>query len=295
MGKDVQEFLRWLAVQKDYSEHTLRAYATDLRMYEDFLAGRGTGVTRATVRDMRAFLSKLKVRGLSPSTLARRVAAVRSLYKFLHRQGLVEDNPMRVLRTPRLEQKLPGVLTVEEVERLLAAPDPTTWIGKRDCAILETLYGGGLRASELIALNDDDFDVERGLVRVRGKRKKERLAPLGTFAARAVRQYLRARDARNLPARDESATFVNANWGRRLTTRSIRRLMQHYLNVAGLDPKLGPHSLRHSFATHILSNGADLRSVQELLGHEHLSTTQIYTHLSPTHLKEVYERAHPRA
>jgi len=295
MNELIEQFLYYLARERRYSEHTLRAYRKDLGMYEEFLRGRGLSVLDAGPREVRGFLATLRVRGLARSSVARRVAAVRSFYRFMVRQGIIESNPTVALRTPRRERNLPLFLTVEEVERLLNAPDTSSWIGVRDRAVLDVLYGAGLRVGELVALNDDDIDLRAEILCVRGKGKKERLAPMGSCAAEALRHYLDVRGRGRFAHRKDNATFVNAREGRRLTARSVRRIVQRYLNEAGLDGRLSPHALRHSFATHMLNNGADLRSVQELLGHEHLSTTQIYTHLLPEDLKAVYQRAHPRA
>ncbi len=295
MGKLLDDFLHRLAVEKGYSTNTLRAYSTDLRMFARFLKDRGPGLTEATVQDVRAFMASLQARGLSRATLARRTAAVRSFHRYLVRQGVKRTNPMAALRSPRREQKLPSFLTVSEVERLLAVPDAGTWLGRRDLAILETLYGGGLRVGELVGLDHDDVDLSTGMLRVRGKGKKERVVPAGRCAVAAIRAYLSDGGDDAPPRRDPHALFVNARDGRRLTDRSVRRLMHRCAVLAGLNPDLSPHSLRHSFATHMLTNGADMRAVQELLGHENLSTTQLYTHLSHEHLKKTYEKAHPRA
>lgn len=295
MAGSVEDFLHRLAVEKQYSAHTLRAYRRDLGSLEDFLKGRNCDVTEATVRDVRAFLATLRIRGLARSTIARKVSAIRSLYKYLYREGLIEKNPMSALRTPRQEKKLPKFLTVAEIERLFDAPDTSTWMGARDRAMLETMYGGGLRVSELVGLNDEDVDTSAGIARVRGKGKKERLAPIGDIAAEEIRHYQELRAGVSLPQKSANALFINAVDGRRITTRSVRRVLRKWLLEAGLDADLSPHALRHSFATHLLQNGADLRSVQELLGHENLSTTQIYTHLTTENLKEIYDKAHPRA
>ncbi len=295
MDELIDQFLHRLAVEKGSSEHTLRAYATDLRMFAEFLAGRGRALGDADVRDVRGFLATLQIRGLARSTVARRTAAVRSFYKFLVREGIQKTNPTSALRSPRRERKLPSFLTVSEVTQLLEAPDGAGWTGLRDRAILETLYGAGLRVSELVGLDHEDVDLSSGLLRVRGKGKKERIVPAGRCAVAALRDYIAAAEAHAPRGRDAYAVFVNALDGGRLTARSVRRVMRKYLLRTGLNPDLSPHALRHSFATHMLSNGADLRAVQELLGHKNLSTTQIYTHLSHEHLKKTYEAAHPRA
>jgi len=295
MDELIDHFLHRMAVEKGASEHTLRAYATDLRMFAEFLAGRGRALTDADVRDVRGFLASLQIAGLARSTVARRTAAVRSFFKFLVRDGIQKTNPTSALRTPRRERKLPSFLTISEVTQLLEAPDVAGWTGLRDRAILETLYGAGLRVSELVGLDHEDVDLSSGLLRVRGKGKKERIVPAGRCAVAAIRDYLAAAEAHAPRGRDPYAVFVNARGGGRLTARSVRRVMRKYLLQTGLNPDLSPHALRHSFATHMLSNGADLRAVQELLGHKNLSTTQVYTHLSHEHLKKTYEAAHPRA
>ncbi len=295
MSALIDDFLHRLAVERGYSPNTLRAYAGDLCALEEFLEDRHRGMDEATVHDVRAFLATLRMRGLSRATIARRTAAVRSFHKFLARQGVLDANPMAALRSPRRERRLPIFLTVTEVERLLEQPDTATWIGLRDLAMIETLYGAGLRVSELVALDHDDLDLGAGLLRVQGKGKKERVAPAGRCAVSAIRTYLSAGGEDAPPRRDPHAVFVNAREGARLTTRSVNRRLRRYVLQAGLDPRVSPHSLRHSFATHMLTNGADLRAIQELLGHENLSTTQIYTHLSHEHLKQTYDAAHPRA
>jgi len=295
MDELIDHFLHRLAVEKGYSQNTLRAYATDLCSFAEFLEGRGRTLTDADVHDVRGFLATLQIKGLARSTVARRTAAVRSFYKFLVRDGVKKTNPVSALRSPRRERKLPRFLTVTEVELLLEAPDGTDWTGLRDRAILETLYGAGLRVGELVGLDHEDVDLAGGLLRVRGKGKKERIVPAGRCAVAAIRSYLQAAEKHAPPGRDAYAVFINARDGGRLTSRSVHRIMQKYLFKTGLNPELSPHALRHSFATHMLSNGADLRAVQELLGHKNLSTTQIYTHLSHEHLRETYRKAHPRA
>lgn len=291
----IDDFLHRLTVEKGYSENTVRAYARDLAELADFLEARGRPLTDATVQDVRAFLATQQMRGLARSTIARRSASIRSFYKFLTREGVLESNPMAALRSPRREEKLPVFMTVEEVEKLLDQPKTASWMGCRDAAILETLYGGGLRVSELVGLDYDDMDMSTGLVRVEGKGKKERIVPAGRCAVKAVRRYLDFTGDGAPPRHDSRALFVNATQGTRLSARSVRRIVDKHVAGAGLNPRITPHTLRHSFATHMVTNGADLRAVQELLGHENLSTTQIYTHLTHEHLKRVYETAHPRA
>jgi integrase/recombinase XerC len=242
--------------------------------------------------DLRAYLAELRRRNYSRATVARKIATLRSFYKYLARQGEVELNPVKVIRTPRQEKRLPKFLTPDDIERLLAAPKGDDPLTLRDRAMLEVLYSTGIRVSELVGMNLEDVDTMGESVRVRGKGKRERLAPLGSFALKALDQYLAARKAGSV--HDAAAVFVNRH-GQRLSTRSVRRKLSKYLAIAGLNPSVSPHTLRHSFATHMLERGADLRAVQELLGHRSLSTTQIYTHVAAARLKEVYEAAHPRA
>lgn len=291
----IDEFVHRMKVEKQYSDHTLRGYSADLNSFAEFMEGRGSDITQAGVRDLRAFLAVLRARGLARSTVARKLSAIRSLFKFMYRNGVISENPAASLRTPKQEQKLPEFLTVSEINTLMEAPDTTDWTGARDRAMLESLYGGGLRVSELVALDDEDVELPEGIARVEGKGKKERLVPLGGSAAEAIQTYINKRADVELNRKDPEALFLNAVDGRRITARSIRRILRKRLQEAGLDGSLSPHDLRHSFATHMLQNGADLRSVQELLGHENLSTTQIYTHLTTRDLKDIYDRAHPRS
>ena len=223
--------------------------------------------------------------------------AVRSLYKFLCREGILEINPVESIRTPKLDKKLPKFMTVNDTEALLNLPDLNTLSGIRDSAIMETLYSAGMRVSELVGIDVADVDFLNGVVKVKGKGKKERLSPIGNHALKAIQAYLDKRKLEmvsNKLCTDSKALFLN-NRGGRLTERSVARMLEKYVKKAGIYSKISPHTFRHSFATHLLDRGADLRSVQELLGHANLSTTQIYTHITTERLKEVYDKAHPRA
>jgi integrase/recombinase XerC len=244
---------------------------------------------------VRAYLTFLNEKQYSKATIARKLATLRSFYKFLVKRSQLGSNPVAAVRTPKQDKKLPRFLEYEEVKRLLETPPMNNWLGARDRAILETLYSTGIRVSELVALNMDDVDFLGEVVHVRGKGKKERISPIGSSALQVIQHYMEFRNkrAQSNSNFDSKVLFVNKH-GRRLSTRSVRRKMDKYLKMAGLDPAISPHTLRHSFATHMLNNGADLRSVQELLGHQSLSTTQVYTHLTTRKLKEVYENAHPR-
>ena len=291
----IDEFLHRLRVERLYSPHTLRSYSRDLLAFQDFLKSRRKKLLEAGVRDVRSFLAKLRTSGLARSTIARKVSTVRSLYRFLQQEGYCEKNPMASLRSPRQEEKLPRFFTQNEIERLMSTFNTSNWLQCRNRAMLEVLYGGGLRISELVGLDDGDLEPGSSVVVVGGKGKKERIVPVGSCALGTVKEYLKLRDANRKRTDNESALFVNARDGHRITDRSVRRVLRKSLLQAGLDPSRSPHDLRHSFATHMLQNGADLRTVQELLGHQNLSTTQIYTHLTTQNLKDIYNKAHPRA
>lgn len=292
-------FLDYLRIERNVSALTLKSYGEDLEalseylslLYEDRLPEPGS----ITTNDLRGYLSGLHDAGYAPTTISRRLASLRSFFRYGQREGWAKANPAKPLRNPRKQRKLPHFLTNDEIEQLLSAPPKDDPFGLRDRAILETMYSAGLRVSETVGLNDGDIDFAGGVLTVRGKGRRERLAPLGSFAQQAVRSWFKIRklDPRG-PQPPKSPVFTN-KFGRRLTTRSVARMLEKHLQLTGLDLRTTPHTLRHSFATHLLDRGADIRSVQELLGHKSLNTTQIYTHLSTANLKSVYERAHPRA
>jgi integrase/recombinase XerC len=299
MDEALAEFLRHLALERNASPHTVKSYREDLTQALDFfrtrLGQQSPAPDRLTIRLLRAYLAWLHEMGYAKTTVARRVSAVRSWCRFLRRQGVLTANPTDGLRGPRQDKKLPHFLSVEDVQRLLDSPPDDTPLGLRDRALLETLYSAGLRVSELTGLNVEDVDLTEGLATVRGKGRKERLALLGPPALAALHRWLDGRAAVvGALSRPAVALFLNKNGGR-LSSRSVGRLLEKYLKQTGLDPRTSPHTLRHSFATHLLDNGADIRSVQELLGHRSLSTTQIYTHVTTHRLQESYEKAHPRA
>ena len=252
----------------------------------------------ADVAAIRKFLERLAEQSYSPATMARKIATLRSFHRWLEKRGLITVNPMLMIRTPKQAKRLPKAINVEQVEKLLAAPNDNTLLGARDRAILETLYSTGIRVSELVGINRGDVDEQGQALIVMGKGKKERIVPLGSHALAAIRHYATILDrdlAQTGHGPDPQAPlFINKHGGR-LSTRSVRRKVSKYLTEAGLDPTISPHTLRHSFATHLLDNGADLRSVQELLGHQSLSTTQVYTHLTAQRMRDVYNDAHPRA
>ncbi|HEY4233216.1 MAG TPA: tyrosine recombinase XerC [Lacipirellulaceae bacterium] len=298
MRKQVGRFLQYLRVERGASPHTLKSYREDLMALAEYLAGEdGSAPEPAgiTIGELRGFVSALHEAGYAKASIARRMASVRSFFRFGQREGWVKTNPAKPLRNPRKSQKLPHFLTTDEVGKLLTAPPGDEPQEVRDRAILETLYSAGLRVSELVGLNDGDLDFSAGIVRIRGKGKRERLSPIGSHAARALKSWLAKRTlSPREPKGREAPVFVN-RFGTRLTTRSVARMLEKYLRETGLDQRTSPHTLRHSFATHLLDRGADIRSVQELLGHKSLVTTQIYTHVSTSNLKAAYEKAHPRA
>jgi len=298
MRSQIGQFLQYLRVERGASPHTLKGYREDLHALAEYLAdGEGQSPAPGTISisELRGFLSALHDAGYAKSSISRRLASVRSFMRFGQREGWAKSNPAKALRNPRKSRKLPHFLTTDEVGKLLDAPKGNTPAARRDRAILETLYSAGLRVSELVGLADGDLDFAAGIVRVRGKGKRERLAPIGSYASRALKHWMevRALSPREKTGR-EAPVFTN-KFGTRLTTRSVARMLEKYIKETGLDGRTSPHTLRHSFATHLLDRGADIRSVQELLGHKSLVTTQIYTHVSTASLKAAYEKAHPRA
>jgi tyrosine recombinase XerC len=296
MPRLIEKFLESLEFERDASPHTIRAYQADLAQFCDILDVENDGdLRKITNVRVRTFLAKLRERGCSKRSAARKLASVRSLYRYLCRRKYAGSNPAAGVRSPKLDKKLPAFLDVKEVERLLEQPPDEGFQGLRDRAILEILYSTGMRVGELVSTDLRDMDRRSGIVRVIGKGRKERLTPLGSFAQKAITDYLAVRDAHFSGRRyDRHALILNKNGGR-MTARSVERIIEKYAVAAGLGDKASPHTLRHSFATHLLNNGADLRSVQELLGHASLSTTQIYTHVTHERLKKIYDKAHPRA
>ena len=313
----VIQFLEYLRLEKHFSDYTVKSYGADLIQFGQFLAGEigpaaaaiPAGVTAPKVSleevdqrtikcealAVRDFLNYLYGHNYTKSTTARKLATLRSFYKFLIRRGIVSASPLITIRTPKQEKRLPKCLDLEQVQKLLDAPGDADLLSARDKAMLEVLYSSGIRVSELVELEMGDIDLHEGVLRVRGKGRKDRLTPIGSQAIKAIQRYFELRQQEpKCSGPDQSHVFLNKH-GQTLSTRSVRRKLDKYLVNAGLDPGISPHTLRHSFATHLLNNGADLRSVQELLGHQSLSTTQIYTHLSTSRLKEVYDAAHPRA
>jgi integrase/recombinase XerC len=325
----INQFINYLRAERHFSAHTARCYAADLEQFCVFLANpdaepppapnnvRGSNgypnrklappmsqrlidernhqLLAVDTDQVRLFMSKLRDRNYCKSTVARKLATLRSFYKFVVRREYAGTNPVTPIRTPKQEKRLPKFLDIEQIEKLFSNCDTSVLLGARDRAILEMLYSTGIRVSELVALNIADIDLGSSVIRVRGKGKKERVIPIGPGAVKAVIHYLDLRRGSLQTAKhDPEALFINKH-GQRLSTRSVRRKLDKYLLEAGLDLSVSPHTLRHSFATHMLQRGADLRSVQEMLGHQSLTTTQIYTHLTNENVRQEYEKAHPRA
>jgi integrase/recombinase XerD len=294
----VLDFLAHLEFERGLSRNTLSAYRTDLLQFGAFLADRDREATDASARDLSDFLAGMAegngAKPCSTATINRKAACLRSFYRHLRREELISDDPAAQLATPRKGRKLPEVLSYAEVQKLLAQPRGSEPTDLRDRALLELMYASGLRASETISLELGDVDVEAGVLRARGKGSKERLVPVGGKAIAAVRVYLRSGRPALVRDHDERKLFLNFRGGP-LSRQGLYKIVLGYAESAGLDGRMSPHTLRHSFATHLLTGGCDLRSVQEMLGHADLSTTQLYTHLSGEELKEVYFSAHPRA
>jgi integrase/recombinase XerC len=299
MQNAIARYLQYLTVERNASAYTIKSYREDLTSLAEYLTEASGGNCPApeavTVLDLRGYVAALHEAGYAKASISRRLASMRSFFKFGQREGWTKANPAKPLRNPRKGRSLPHFLTADEIGRLLSAPPANTSMGLRDRAILETMYSAGLRVSEAVGLIRGDLDLDDGILRVRGKGRKERLAPVGSYATTAIQKWLaKARPNPREPGGAATPVFLN-KFGRRLTTRSVARMLEKYLQLTHLDTQTTPHSLRHSFATHLLDRGADIRSVQELLGHKSLVTTQIYTHVSTAALREVYEKAHPRA
>ena len=282
----VEKFLRHLELERNMSGHTLRAYRKDL---EDFAAYAPKDAGDIEMIDVRGFVAQQIKNGLTKTTAGRRLSSVRSFLKFLTREGYLKANPAKLVTTPKAECHLPKFLSVDDVFALIERPEPVGFIHARDKAILELLYSSGLRVSEVAALGAEDVSTREGLVKVRGKGKKERIVPLGSKAAEAIRGYM---TEKILLKKKSKTLFLNRS-GTPLSERSIRRVVVKYARLIGVSGQIGPHTMRHTFASHLLQAGADLRVIQELLGHASLSTTQKYTHLDITHLMDIYDRAHP--
>lgn len=294
----IESFLRYLRIEKNVSEHTMDAYKKDIERFLEFLKHQGVDDDFKSINHImiRSYLAELKKDQYARRTIARRIASLRSLFRFLCRENIVDTNVFSAVHTPKLEKRLPSFLEENEINELLTLP-PSTVLGLRDLAILELLYATGVRVSELTGLTLKDLELERGFALIYGKGAKERIVPIGSKAIQAITVYLkqaRPQLEKKYPALSPQQLFLNARGGP-LTDRSIRRILDKYIAILATDKQVSPHTIRHSFATHLLNRGADLRLVQELLGHVSLSSTQLYTHITKEKLKSVYHQAHPRA
>ena len=295
MESYVNQFINYLDVERGLAQNTLESYGRDLHQFENYLQNGNMGVLKDSNRStIITYLSSLQSKGRAVSTISRNLAAIKSFYQYLVRERYLENDPAAKLESPRIEKKLPKVLTINEVEELLKQPNILVPTGLRDKAMLELLYATGIRVSELISLNISDVNLEMGYIKCYGKGAKERIVPLGSIAVKCVQDYLNKGRSKLIRTYEEASLFVNHH-GNRLTRQGFWKIIKKYAHEAAIEKEITPHTLRHSFATHLLENGADLRSVQKMLGHADISTTQIYTHVTNNHLKEVYDKTHPRA
>ncbi len=293
MKEYIDNFLRYMSVERGASEHTLRAYEKDLRLLDEFI---GKDIKEVDLFDIRGYVAEQAGKRLSKTTVSRRLATARSFFKYLHREGVIESNPSRLVSSPKLPKRLPKFLSIDDVFQLIENVDGIGLLPTRDRVILEMFYSCGIRVSELVGLNMDDFNIKQRMMKVRGKGKKERIVPLGAKTIYTLKAYIieRLLIKKAKKVVDGEALFVNRS-GKRITDRSVRRVVVKFARAIGIEGNIGPHTLRHTFATHLLQGGADLRIIQELLGHSSLSTTQKYTHLDIKHLMDVYDKSHPLA
>ncbi|WP_425061138.1 Tyrosine recombinase XerD [Sporomusa carbonis] len=295
MESYVNEFINYLAVERGLAQNTLESYGRDLRQFQTFLQNSQLDFLRNSNRDtILSYLNSLQLKGRAVSTISRNLAAIKSFYQYLVRERHIDKDPAVNLESPKLEKKLPKILAINEVEELLKQPNTFQPTGLRDKAMLELLYATGIRVSELISLNISDVNLDMGYIKCYGKGAKERIVPLGSIAAKCVQEYIAKGRSKLVRTYEEPSLFVNHH-GNRLTRQGFWKIIKKYAMEANITKEITPHTLRHSFATHLLENGADLRSVQEMLGHADISTTQIYTHVTKNRLKEVYDKTHPRA
>lgn len=295
MDREIKDFLNFLAIERGLARNTVISYKSDLYFFKSFCLEKGFKPLGADGRPaVSAYLQHLKREGRSPSTISRRLAALKSLYGFLINEGRIDIDPTENMESPKKAQKLPRVLTTGEVDTLLAQPRISTTAGLRDKAMLELLYATGMRVTELVSLEKGDINLEEGYIRCLGKGSKERIVPIGHIAVHYLEAYMLRARAKLMGDKNSKHLFLNRR-GEKLTRQGFWKIIKKYTARSKIKKDITPHTLRHSFATHLLENGADLRAVQELLGHADISTTQIYTHLTGTRLKEVHRKSHPRA
>lgn len=298
MWNEIDRFLHYLRFQRKYSPHTVESYRNDLTQFCEFLEdemGRHQISPKSVEsRHIKDFLGQLLIHGLEKRSIARKLSSIKSLFRYLLREGWVKKNPAAMVNAPKLDRRLPVIIDMKQASKLMEMPPQDTFEGIRDRAILELLYGAGLRLSELLKLRLENVDFHADTIRVSGKRNKERILPMGSHASRNLKKYLQFRDAAVNSLVEPSIIFVNRN-GKPLYPLAVQNMVKKYMSELSEQAHLSPHVLRHAFATHLLDRGADLFAVKELLGHESLSTTQIYTHVSTERLKKVYQQAHPRA
>jgi len=293
-ARELESFVAHLKYERNASPHTIASYKRDLLQLAQYLEERGVSINKVDNLSLRGFLTLLYERGEKKSTVGRKLAAIRSFFQYCVRKGWMEDNPAKVVSTPKQDKPVPSFLSEKEMEEFLDLPRTDKPLDLRDIAMMELLYATGIRVSELVGINREDIKFAERLIRIRGKGKKERLVPFGSKAEKSLRAYLQVRSKINKGQVEEKPLFLNYR-GKKLSPRSVERSVDKYILRSALRRKISPHSLRHSFASHLLSRGADLRVIQELLGHESLATTQKYTHLDLRHLLEVYRKSHPRS
>jgi integrase/recombinase XerC len=294
MIKEIEEFMSFLEYEKNASPHTIASYRRDLLQLAQYLKGKKSGLDKVDNIILRGFLASRHDRGEKKSTIGRKLAAIRSFFQYCVRKHWIEHNPAKVVSTPKQDKPVPSFLTEEEMQAFLDLPRANKPLDLRDRAMMELLYATGIRVSELVGINLEDVNFSERLIRIRGKGKKERLVPFGRVAEESLRSYLRLRSLINKGKVEPKPVFLNY-LGKKLSSRSVERTVDKYIRHSALRRKISPHSLRHSFASHLLSRGADLRIIQELLGHESLATTQKYTHIDLKHILEVYRKSHPRS
>ena len=293
MSTLIEQFLDYLTVERGLAKNTIESYRRDLLKYQEYLKRKGAVVEKIARSDIQNFLLYIKDKGLSSSSIARNLVAIKVFYRFLVREGFIKDDPASVLDSPKLWKRLPDVLSIDEIQGLMDAPDLSNWMGIRDKAVLELMYATGMRVSEVADLRMDGLNLDLGFVRCKGKGQKERIVPIGRTASKALAFYLEKVRPPLLKGKVSQHVFIT-RLGMRMSRQSFWKMIKKYVAAANIKKKITPHTLRHSFATHLLERGADLRVVQELLGHANIATTQIYTHINKDRLKSIHAKYHPR-